>query len=189
MGLVALQHVGSSQPRDRTGVPCIGRQTLNHCTIREVSQAIFLMSFSGSFSLASGGLLWHGECWIFHLLGFNSIKRLKDIVMCVPWGGTRMLPRGCTIASWLFLPWFCIPSLPEFETVRICPLELRKGHGGWTERLPMPRSPYRVLLGLSSKNVTTVIGSAPNHFRFGATQLESIFAQSLTFFNMPQFIF
>ena len=32
MGLVALQHVGSSQMRDRTHVPCIGRQTLNTVT-------------------------------------------------------------------------------------------------------------------------------------------------------------
>ena len=34
-GLVAPRHVGSSQTRARTRVPCIGRQTLNHCTIRE----------------------------------------------------------------------------------------------------------------------------------------------------------
>ena len=34
--LVALQHVGSSQTRDRTRVPCTGRQVLNHWTSREV---------------------------------------------------------------------------------------------------------------------------------------------------------
>ena len=34
-GLVALWHVGSSQTRARTHVPCIGRQTLNHCATRE----------------------------------------------------------------------------------------------------------------------------------------------------------
>ena len=34
MGLVALQHVGSSQTRDQTCVPCIGR-ILNHRTTRE----------------------------------------------------------------------------------------------------------------------------------------------------------
>ena len=32
MGLVALQHVGSSQTRDRTGILCIGRWILNHLT-------------------------------------------------------------------------------------------------------------------------------------------------------------
>ena len=34
-GPVAPRHVGSSQTRARTRVPCIGRQILNHCTTRE----------------------------------------------------------------------------------------------------------------------------------------------------------
>ena len=34
-GLVAPWHVGSSQTRARTCVPCIGRQILNHCATRE----------------------------------------------------------------------------------------------------------------------------------------------------------
>ena len=34
-GLVAPWHVGSSRTRDRTCVPCIGRQILNHCATRE----------------------------------------------------------------------------------------------------------------------------------------------------------
>ena len=38
-GLVAPRHVGSSQTRARTRVPCIGRQILNHCTTREARQA------------------------------------------------------------------------------------------------------------------------------------------------------
>ena len=41
MGLVAPWHVGSSQTRARTCVPCIGRQTLNHCATREAPR-IFL---------------------------------------------------------------------------------------------------------------------------------------------------
>ena len=36
MGLVAPRHVGSSQTRDRTYVPCTGRWILNHCATREV---------------------------------------------------------------------------------------------------------------------------------------------------------
>ena len=35
MGLVAPWRVGSSQTRDRTHVPCIGRQILNHWTTGE----------------------------------------------------------------------------------------------------------------------------------------------------------
>ena len=34
-GLVAPRHVGSSQTRAQTRIPCIGRQTLNHCATRE----------------------------------------------------------------------------------------------------------------------------------------------------------
>ena len=34
-GLVALRHVGSSQTRARTRVPCIGRRILNHCATWE----------------------------------------------------------------------------------------------------------------------------------------------------------
>ena len=33
-----LRDVGSSQTRARTRVPCIGRQTLNHCATREAQQ-------------------------------------------------------------------------------------------------------------------------------------------------------
>ena len=35
-GLVVPWHVGSSQTRAQTCVPCIGRRILNHCAIREV---------------------------------------------------------------------------------------------------------------------------------------------------------
>ena len=34
-GLVAPRHVGSSRTRAWTRVPCVGRQTLNHCASRE----------------------------------------------------------------------------------------------------------------------------------------------------------
>ena len=36
MGPVAPRHVGSSQTRARTRVPCIGRRILSHCATREV---------------------------------------------------------------------------------------------------------------------------------------------------------
>ena len=40
-GLVAPRHVGSSQTRARTRVPCIGRQTLKHCATREAPTSLF----------------------------------------------------------------------------------------------------------------------------------------------------
>ena len=39
--LVAPRHVGSSQTRARTRVPCIGRQILNHCATREAPTSPF----------------------------------------------------------------------------------------------------------------------------------------------------
>ena len=39
-GLVSLWHVGSSWTRDLTGVPCIGRWILKHCTTREVKDTL-----------------------------------------------------------------------------------------------------------------------------------------------------
>ena len=45
VGLVALRHVGSSQTRHQTRVPCIGRRILNHCAAREVLESIFIFFF------------------------------------------------------------------------------------------------------------------------------------------------
>ena len=52
-GLVAPRHVGSSQTRARTRVPCIGRQTLNHCATREALYVLFYMLFHYGLSLAT----------------------------------------------------------------------------------------------------------------------------------------
>ena len=41
-GFVALRHVRSSQTMDRTCVPCIGRQILNHWTTREAPLLCFI---------------------------------------------------------------------------------------------------------------------------------------------------
>ena len=50
-GLVALQHVASSQTRDRTHVPCIGRRILNHCTTREVPSFTLLKNQTFTISV------------------------------------------------------------------------------------------------------------------------------------------
>ena len=42
-GLVAPRHVGSSQTRARTRIPCIGRQIPNHCATRE-ARSCFLIA-------------------------------------------------------------------------------------------------------------------------------------------------
>ena len=44
-GPAAPRHVGSSQTRARTRVPCISRQTLNHCATREALSCGFISLF------------------------------------------------------------------------------------------------------------------------------------------------
>ena len=45
-GLVAPRHVGSSQTRARTRVPCISRRILNHCTTWEAQNTAILRDFN-----------------------------------------------------------------------------------------------------------------------------------------------
>ena len=47
-GLVAPWHVGFSQTSDRTHIPCIGRQILNHWACREVLRFPFFF-FNGHY--------------------------------------------------------------------------------------------------------------------------------------------
>ena len=49
--LVAPRHVGSSQTRARTLVPCIGKQILNHCATREAPSSFFNSEFFSSYSI------------------------------------------------------------------------------------------------------------------------------------------
>ena len=90
-----------------------------------------LMSFCGSQGYQT---LTSLEWRVLHQFvgGLSFTEELKDIVLCIPWGGTRTLPQGCSIVSWLLLPYLLIPSLPWLATVWICPLELREGQGGWS---------------------------------------------------------
>ena len=62
---------------------------------------------------------------LFPLMGVSvSAKQLEDNVACVPWGGAKALPQGCTVLSSLFLPCLYVPALPWLAGVWTCPLEL-----------------------------------------------------------------
>ena len=77
-GLVAPRHVGSSQTRARTRVPCIGRQTLNHCATREAPTYILFQ------------ILFHSiEC----LLSLSSMH-IRFLFKC-PWG----FPGGAVVEN------------------------------------------------------------------------------------------
>ena len=75
-GPVAPRHVGSSQTRARTRVPCIGRQILNHCATREAPVYVVLSHrVCGNLSDQEEKqdrihrlIIWgssHGEGWVF----------------------------------------------------------------------------------------------------------------------------
>ena len=89
---LALWHVGSSQTRDLTSVPCIARQTLNHWTTREA--LIYSVSFKSflSFTVAEGSLGWVFR-WEFEVLlqpsvpcGYSGFP-CTEVFSAVPWRG------------------------------------------------------------------------------------------------------
>ena len=73
MGLFALQNVGSSQSRDRTRVPCIGRRYLIHCATREVVTSVLL-----DFILF---IVWVPSHYLMTVLAFELSQRLKVFIL------------------------------------------------------------------------------------------------------------
>ena len=65
-GSRAQWHVGSSQTRGRTRVPCIGRQILNHCAPGKTF--IILLNFFFSLSFSNLNMLWMCGSQPFFLL-------------------------------------------------------------------------------------------------------------------------
>ena len=43
----------------------------------------------------------------------SSLKSSEDTVICIPWGGRRTLPQGCTILSLLPLSYLWSPPFPD----------------------------------------------------------------------------
>ena len=71
-GLVAQRHVGSSQTRARTRVPCIGRQILNHCATREAPLFCFDSCYPNGCEVVSHcGFDLHFPEWIVMLSIFS----------------------------------------------------------------------------------------------------------------------
>ena len=94
-GLVAPRHVGSSQTRDRTRVPCIGRQTPNHCATREIPRALNFISLqpftliiqTNIFFFLTLGLFIYLFMAVlglrFHARAFSSCSKLGRLFIAV----------------------------------------------------------------------------------------------------------
>ena len=91
-GLVTPQHVGSSQARAQTRVPCIGRRILNHCATREASDLIFRVKFS-EFILIS-------KCWTSLYTALLTV--LAGFLPCINFHKLLGYVLG-NVSSWLWL--------------------------------------------------------------------------------------
>ena len=121
MGLIALWHVGSFQTRDRTHVPCNGRQVLNHSATRVVLHNPFNAFFqlhpavlypyapscAASYLLSSSvdyfafSRLLH--IWIYTVCTFKNwllslsktVLRVIHVIACI---------RGSVLMLWNIIP-------------------------------------------------------------------------------------
>ena len=64
-GLVPLRHVESPQSRDRTHVPCIGRQILDHWTTREVQPRELLHTLDSYWNVILNIEMIQGTVFLF----------------------------------------------------------------------------------------------------------------------------
>ena len=111
----------------------------------------------------SGVYMLVGSINFSHLVRVSvSAKQLKDIVMYIPWGGTRSPPQGCTIFSfdwssfpWLASVWTCSWNSGKVREAEwsLFPVTKKWGWGGvsllaqWLRiRLPMQGTRDRALV-------------------------------------------
>ena len=114
-GPAAPRHVGSSQTRARTHVPCIGRQTLNHCATREAPSDLLRSqktdSLSGSVKLESINQLLRSPV--------SEGRRLFS-GMQITSAGTGNISQP--------LP-FPLPPVPELASISVVPQITRRPAG------------------------------------------------------------
>ena len=88
-GPAAPRHVGSSQTRARTRVPCTGRQTLNHCATRE---ALFLFFNKFIYFIL---FIYFWLCWVF--------VAARELPLVAASGGYSLLQCAGFLLQWLLL--------------------------------------------------------------------------------------
>ena len=110
---------------------------------------------------------------------FHSVK----VVKLTNWGGSNTLAAHVSK-----------PKAKPVNTSRLRNWNERTTHNKETTGLLSRRQTLKLqqlstFLLCFQVSLSSCWWKAPNHFRFVATQLESIFAQTHKNFNMPQFIF
>ena len=101
-GPAAPRHVGSSQTRARTRVPCIGRQILNHCATREAPklQLFKKIIYLFIFGCVGSSLL----CVVFSSCGewgllFAAVSRLLIAVASLCCGAPALGARASVVVA------------------------------------------------------------------------------------------
>ena len=109
---VSPRHVGSSQTRARTRVPCIGRRILNHCTTREALWVCFywLMGFIDWWAIPWAWVMfsWFTAClvildWISDTVNFTLVNT-RFFILCMVW-------IKCVFVEWIYLLSLCPKGL------------------------------------------------------------------------------
>ena len=147
IGLVSLWHVKSSQTKDGTRVPCIGRQILIHCATREVPTWCSWLGFSWRGvertnakpwkSVTSGSMRWNVEIRLHSVSEFNPENKYGGnhgrggkFSRIERYGLYSHPPKGAyysTLSIWAqtsSLPSRCVPSVKmgttELHALNIC---------------------------------------------------------------------
>ena len=161
-GLVAPRHVGSSQTRARTRVPCIGGQILNHCATREAPVSSVVKTFFISSTRCSlircppRGTLFFLTYWRLLFLLQSLIWERAPALPSTPF---RCLDSTCPLVESLFVLGHAIHLIHPTSlwiTVIYWPPDLsqiKENLGRWfTVSSRSPLATYRV--NLTSMSIT-----------------------------------
>ena len=133
MGLVAPRHVGSSQTRARTRVPCTSRQTLNHCATREA----LCISFDPAIPLSGK----HSSEKFKYVYKDLTLKCWASLV--VQWLRIRLPMQGTWVQALVWKDPTCRGATkPVCHNYRACALELAS-HNYWAH-VPQLLKPARL---------------------------------------------
>ena len=114
MDLVAPRHVGSSQTRARTRVPCISRQILNHCATREALNVLLKCKDAVNLRMfpffPAYMEVWRGLCilaWGSCVL-ISTCHHFMAVQKCITWRSDMAIP---CLSSPSGVVWVCCGNI------------------------------------------------------------------------------